>query len=85
MQIFSSKGDIGVTRNNKKESTVPMVTPDSNIFFYKIYFKSACGKNLRQHEVLVLSQEFNLHTERRAQHDPPVDLFNMVNCGVVFY
>jgi hypothetical protein len=25
MQIFSSKGDIGVFRNNKREATVPMV------------------------------------------------------------
>lgn len=25
MQIFSSKGDIGVFRNNKRETTVPMV------------------------------------------------------------
>lgn len=37
-----------------------------------------------QHEVLVLSQESNLYTERRVQHDPPVELFNMVNCGDFF-
>ncbi|KAL6986116.1 hypothetical protein U1Q18_019483 [Sarracenia purpurea var. burkii] len=43
-KIFSSKGDIGVFRNTKKETTVPM--------------------------------EFNLYTERRAQHNLPVELFN---------
>ncbi|KAK1376445.1 Cell cycle regulated microtubule associated protein [Heracleum sosnowskyi] len=45
-KIFSSKGDTGDFRNNKKEMTVPM--------------------------------ESNLHTERRVQHDPPVELFNML-------
>ncbi|GFZ01234.1 cell cycle regulated microtubule associated protein [Actinidia rufa] len=43
-KIFSSKGDIGVFRNKKKETTIPM--------------------------------EFNLQTEKRSQHNPPVDLFN---------
>ncbi|KAL8101218.1 protein TPX2-like [Apium graveolens] len=43
-KVFSSKGDIGVFRSNKRETTVP--------------------------------KEFNFHTERRLQHDPPVDLFN---------
>ncbi|CAL5429782.1 unnamed protein product [Camellia sinensis] len=46
-KIFSSKGDIGVFRNSKKETTVPM--------------------------------EFNFHTEKRGQHNPPVDLFNKIN------
>lgn len=45
-KIFSSKGDNGDFRNNKKERTVPM--------------------------------ESNLHTEQRVQHDPPVELFNML-------
>ncbi|XP_063947513.1 protein TPX2 isoform X2 [Daucus carota subsp. sativus] len=43
-KVFSSKGDIGVFRSKKRETTVP--------------------------------KEFNFHTERRQQHDPPVDLFN---------
>ncbi|GMP96064.1 hypothetical protein CsSME_00044871 [Camellia sinensis var. sinensis] len=46
-KIFSSKGDIGVFRNSKKETTVPM--------------------------------EFNFHTEKRGQHNPPVDLFNKLS------
>ncbi|PSS11473.1 hypothetical protein CEY00_Acc15747 [Actinidia chinensis var. chinensis] len=46
-KIFSSKGDIGVFRNKKKETTIPM--------------------------------EFNLQTEKRSQHNPPVDLFNKLS------
>ncbi|KAM7531201.1 hypothetical protein LguiB_034611 [Lonicera macranthoides] len=46
-KIFSSKGDIGVFRNSKRETTVPM--------------------------------EFNFHTEKRVQHDPPVELFNKLS------
>ncbi|KAL1828431.1 protein TPX2 [Daucus carota subsp. sativus] len=45
-KIFSSKADIRVSRNNKKDSTLPT--------------------------------EFKLHTERGAQHDPPVELFSML-------
>lgn len=43
-KVFSSKGEIGVFRSTKRETTVP--------------------------------KEFNFHTQRRLQHDPPVDLFN---------
>ncbi|GAV86904.1 TPX2_importin domain-containing protein, partial [Cephalotus follicularis] len=46
-KIFSSKGDIGVFRNIKRETTVPM--------------------------------EFNFHTEKRNQHNLPIDLFSKVN------
>lgn len=46
-KIFSSKGDIGVFRNSKREPTVPM--------------------------------EFNFHTERRIQFNPPTDLFNKLS------
>ncbi|KAK3012175.1 hypothetical protein RJ639_010474 [Escallonia herrerae] len=46
-KIFSSKGDIGVFRNSKRETTVPM--------------------------------EFNFHTEKKVQHDPPVELFNKLS------
>lgn len=46
-KIFSSKGDIGVFRNNKREATVPM--------------------------------EFNFHTEKRIQHNPPTDLFSKLS------
>lgn len=46
-KIFSSKGDLGVSRNSKRETTVPM--------------------------------EFNFHTGKRFQHDPPVDLFNKLS------
>lgn len=77
MQIFSSKGDIGDFRNNKKERTVPMVPRFKYIFLNNI-FEICVVINLWQHEVLVLSQESNLHTEQKVQHDPPVELFNMV-------
>ncbi|PON64089.1 TPX [Trema orientale] len=47
-KIFSSKGDIGIFRNNKRETTIPM--------------------------------EFNFHTERRVQHNPPpIDLFSKLS------
>ncbi|XP_016568483.1 protein TPX2 isoform X3 [Capsicum annuum] len=46
-KILSSKGDIGVFRNTKKETTVPM--------------------------------EFNFHTVKRIQHNPPIDLFNKLS------
>uniref|UniRef100_A0A5B7BNU3 TPX2 central domain-containing protein n=1 Tax=Davidia involucrata TaxID=16924 RepID=A0A5B7BNU3_DAVIN len=46
-KIFSSKGDIGVFRNSKREITVPM--------------------------------EFNFHTEKRVQHNPPIELFNKLS------
>ncbi|XP_052208852.1 protein TPX2 isoform X2 [Diospyros lotus] len=46
-KIFSSKGDMGVFRNSKKETTVPM--------------------------------EFNLHTEKRSEHNPPIELFNKLS------
>ncbi|CAK7335388.1 unnamed protein product [Dovyalis caffra] len=43
-KIFSSRGEMGVFRNSKRETTVPM--------------------------------EFNFHTEKRFQHNPPIDLFS---------
>lgn len=46
-KIFSSKGDIGVFRNSKRETTVPM--------------------------------EFNFRTEKRVQHNPPIDLFSKLS------
>ncbi|KAK9277442.1 hypothetical protein L1049_006985 [Liquidambar formosana] len=46
-KIFTSKGDIGVFRNSKRETTVPM--------------------------------EFNFHTEKRIQHNPPVELFSKLS------
>ncbi|ESW30421.1 hypothetical protein PHAVU_002G152300 [Phaseolus vulgaris] len=46
-KIFSSKGDIGVFRNRKQETTVPM--------------------------------EFNFHTEKRIQHNPPIELFSKMS------
>ncbi|KAJ9706732.1 hypothetical protein PVL29_001953 [Vitis rotundifolia] len=46
-KIFSSKGDIGVFRNSKRETTVPL--------------------------------EFNFQTEKRAQHNPPIELFNKLS------
>ncbi|XP_071918277.1 uncharacterized protein [Coffea arabica] len=46
-KILSSKGDIGVFRNSKREITVPM--------------------------------EFNFHTEKRVQHNPPIELFNKLS------
>ncbi|KAG8659334.1 hypothetical protein MANES_02G029775v8 [Manihot esculenta] len=46
-KIFTSKGDIGVFRNSKREATVPM--------------------------------EFNFHTEKRIQHNPPIDLFSKLS------
>lgn len=46
-KIFSSKGDIGVFRNNKRETTVPV--------------------------------EFNFQTDRRIQHDPPIELFDKLS------
>ncbi|XP_062074152.1 protein TPX2-like isoform X2 [Humulus lupulus] len=47
-KIFSSKGDLGIFRNNKRETTVPM--------------------------------EFNFHTEKRIQHNPPpTDLFSKLS------
>ncbi|KAF4369556.1 hypothetical protein F8388_019425 [Cannabis sativa] len=47
-KIFSSKGDLGIFRNNKRETTVPM--------------------------------EFNFHTEKRIQHNPPpIDLFSKLS------
>ncbi|KAM0024191.1 putative TPX2 central domain-containing protein [Helianthus debilis subsp. tardiflorus] len=46
-KIFSSKGDLGVFRSSKRETTVAMA--------------------------------FNFQTEKRAQHAPPVDLFNKLS------
>ncbi|KAF2313180.1 hypothetical protein GH714_009630 [Hevea brasiliensis] len=46
-KIFASKGDIGVFRNSKRETTVPM--------------------------------EFNFHTEKRIQHNPPIELFSKLS------
>ncbi|KAL3499460.1 hypothetical protein ACH5RR_038553 [Cinchona calisaya] len=46
-KILSSKGDIGVFRNCKRDITVPM--------------------------------EFNFHTEKRLQHNPPIELFNKLS------
>ncbi|XP_022858631.1 protein TPX2 isoform X3 [Olea europaea var. sylvestris] len=46
-KILSSKGDIGVFRNYKKEITVPM--------------------------------EFNFQTEKRVQHNPPIELLNKLS------
>lgn len=46
-KILSSKGDIGVFRNIKQETTVPM--------------------------------EFNFSTEKRLQHNPPIDLFSKLS------
>ncbi|XP_019423618.1 PREDICTED: protein TPX2-like isoform X1 [Lupinus angustifolius] len=46
-KIISSKGDIGVFRNRKLETTVPT--------------------------------EFNFHTEKRIQHNPPTDLFSKLS------
>ncbi|KAL3498733.1 hypothetical protein ACH5RR_041465 [Cinchona calisaya] len=46
-KIFSSKGDIGVFRNVKRDVTVP--------------------------------KEFNFHTDKRAQHNPPVELFSKLS------
>ncbi|XP_057977009.1 protein TPX2 isoform X2 [Malania oleifera] len=46
-KIFSSKGDIGVFRNSKRETTVP--------------------------------REFNFHTEKRSQPNPPTELFNKLS------
>lgn len=48
-KIFSSKGDLGVFRSNKRETTVAMA--------------------------------FNFQTEKRAQHVPPIDLFNKLTLG----
>ncbi|KAI5655603.1 hypothetical protein M9H77_32790 [Catharanthus roseus] len=46
-KIFSSKGDMGVFRNSKRDVTVPV--------------------------------EFNFHTDKRAQHNPPIELFNKLS------
>ncbi|XP_062145639.1 protein TPX2-like [Alnus glutinosa] len=46
-KIFSSKGDIGVFRNSKRETTVPM--------------------------------EFNFHTEKRIQLNPPTEIFSKLS------
>lgn len=46
-KIFSSKGDIGVFRNIKKDTTVPL--------------------------------GFNLHTDRRSEQHPPVELFDKLS------
>ncbi|KAI3982572.1 hypothetical protein MKX01_031311 [Papaver californicum] len=46
-KIFSSKGDIGVFRNTKREPTIPM--------------------------------EFNFPTDKRFNHNPPVDLFDKLS------
>ncbi|XP_022845423.1 protein TPX2-like isoform X2 [Olea europaea var. sylvestris] len=46
-KILSSKGDIGVFRNCKKEITVPV--------------------------------EFNFRTEKRVQHNPPIELLNKLS------
>ncbi|XP_027360171.1 protein TPX2-like isoform X2 [Abrus precatorius] len=46
-KILSSKGDIGVFRNKKQETTVPT--------------------------------EFNFHTEKRVQHNPPIELFTKLS------
>lgn len=46
-KIFSSKGDIGVFRNSKRETTVPV--------------------------------EFNFHTEKRIQNNPPTELFSKLS------
>ncbi|CAL0314280.1 unnamed protein product [Lupinus luteus] len=46
-KILLSKGDIGVFRNRKLETTVPT--------------------------------EFNFHTEKRIQHNPPTDLFSKLS------
>lgn len=46
-KIFSSKGEMGVFRNSKRETTVPM--------------------------------EFNFHTDKRFQHNPPIDLFSKLS------
>ncbi|XP_019420448.1 PREDICTED: protein TPX2-like isoform X2 [Lupinus angustifolius] len=46
-KILSSRGDIGVFRNRKLETTVPT--------------------------------EFNFHTEKRVQHNPPIDLFSKLS------
>ncbi|RDY02719.1 Protein TPX2, partial [Mucuna pruriens] len=46
-KILTSKGDIGVFRNRKQETTVPM--------------------------------EFNFHTEKRVQHNPPIELFSKMS------
>ncbi|KAL9350072.1 hypothetical protein Peur_057327 [Populus x canadensis] len=46
-KIFSSKGEMGVFRNSKRETTVPM--------------------------------EFNFHTEKRFQHNTPIDLFSKLS------
>ncbi|KAE9606919.1 putative TPX2 central domain-containing protein [Lupinus albus] len=47
LQILSSRGDIGVFRNRKLETTVPT--------------------------------EFNFHTEKRVQHNLPIDLFSKLS------
>lgn len=46
-KILSSKGDMGVFRNSKRDVTVPM--------------------------------EFKFHTDKRAQHNPPTELFNKLS------
>ncbi|KAF5478389.1 hypothetical protein F2P56_004951 [Juglans regia] len=46
-KIFTSKGDIGVFRNSKRDATVPM--------------------------------EFNFHSEKRIQHNPPTELFSKLS------
>ncbi|CAA3009748.1 Hypothetical predicted protein [Olea europaea subsp. europaea] len=54
-KILSSKGDIGVFRNCKKEITVPM------------------------YSFLPVPQEFNFQTEKRVQHNPPIELLNKLS------
>ncbi|KAG6636926.1 protein TPX2-like isoform X1 [Carya illinoinensis] len=51
-KIFTSKGDIGVFRNSKRDATVPM--------------------------------EFNFHSEKRIQHNPPIELFSKLSLSTGF-
>lgn len=77
LQILTSKGDIGIFRNSKKETTVPMVVEiwesDSN-FLNSLLFWDIKGKY-----VDLTLQEFNFQTEKRLPNNLPIDLFNKVN------
>lgn len=75
MQIFSSKGDIGVFRNSKRETTVPMVLKRC---LYLSYL-TCWNKNLILYYALISMQEFNFHSGKKIQHNPPTDLFSKVN------
>ncbi|EYU39042.1 hypothetical protein MIMGU_mgv1a019446mg [Erythranthe guttata] len=74
-KILTSKGAIGIFRNSKKETTVPMVLEFDFSFRIFHYF----AKNHITKIVYPTSQEFNFQTDKRNHINPPIELFNKLS------